>query len=250
MFSLDSDRWHAHDASWRRDRLPLHTEQGRNLLALSHDAIPGIDCLGFPTHDVLRHRATHPVIVGIARERAAEVMEQTTRHTRQLAGSFPSFPHVPDGQAVTMENEFRQRDTRISYDGAGSPTAGDDFRQLAHEGHGLRLTVLPILRGKEHHLHFHAFLRFLVFDDLFGDIGPAQVLKVRRPSPQPSSDTPAPWKAWQKGEKKFDISSSLSTWVKEAGAAQMHPEKSGAVKGGATTEGDKGKGSKKTEPNK
>ena len=78
---------------------------------------------------------------------------------------------------------------------------------------------------------------------------PARV-KVRRPSPQPSSDTPAPWKAWQKGEKKFDISSSLSTWVKEARAAQMHPEKSGAVKGGATTEGDKGKGSKKTEPNK
>jgi uncharacterized protein len=78
---------------------------------------------------------------------------------------------------------------------------------------------------------------------------PARV-KVRRPSPQPSSDTPAPWKAWQKGEKKFDISSSLSTWVKEAGAAQMHPEKSGAVKGGAMTEGDKGKGSKKTEPNK
>jgi hypothetical protein len=78
---------------------------------------------------------------------------------------------------------------------------------------------------------------------------PARV-KVRRPSPQPSSDTPAPWKAWQKGEKKFEISSSLSAWVKEAGAAQKSPEKSGPVKGGAPTEGDKSKASKKTEPNK
>ena len=55
--------------------------------------------------------------------------------------------------------------------GTGSAATGDELRQLAHEGHGRRLTVLPILRGEEHNLHFHAFLRFFVFDDLFGDSG-------------------------------------------------------------------------------
>jgi hypothetical protein len=80
-----------------------------------------------------------------------------------------------------MEDEFRQHDSALRGDGAGSPAAGDDLRQLADEGHGLRLTVLPILRGEEHDLHFHAFLRFLVFDDLLGDIGPAQVLDAALP---------------------------------------------------------------------
>jgi hypothetical protein len=81
-----------------------------------------------------------------------------------------------------MENKFRQHDTRIGRDGpAGCPAPGDDFRQLAHQWHGLRLTVLPILRGEKHDLHFHTFLRFLVFDDLLGDIVPAQVLDAILP---------------------------------------------------------------------
>jgi uncharacterized protein len=75
---------------------------------------------------------------------------------------------------------------------------------------------------------------------------PARV-KVRRPSPQPSSDTPAPWKAWSKGEKKFDISKSLSAWVKEAGAAQGTSGKNGPVKEGGPTTADRGGTSKKPE---
>src|SRR5437870_12008001 len=109
----------------RREGLLLHAEQGRNLLPLSHDTVPGVDCLGLPPHDVLRHGAAHPVVVGIARERAAEVMEQATGYTCQLAGSFPSLPHVPDGLAVAMENKFRQHDSVLRGHGAGSPAAGD-----------------------------------------------------------------------------------------------------------------------------
>jgi hypothetical protein len=75
---------------------------------------------------------------------------------------------------------------------------------------------------------------------------PARV-KVRRPSPQPSSDTPAPWKAWRKGEKKFGIAKSLSLWVNEAGAAQGTSVKNSPLKGRDPTAGDKGGTSRKTE---
>lgn len=75
---------------------------------------------------------------------------------------------------------------------------------------------------------------------------PARV-KVRRPSPQPSSDTPAPWEAWREGGKKFDISKSLSVWVNEAGAAQGTSAKDSPVKRGGPTAGDRGETSRRTE---
>jgi len=79
---------------------------------------------------------------------------------------------------------------------------------------------------------------------------PATPVGVAATQPATVKRNPAPWKAWQKGQKQFDISSSLSAWVKEAGAAQGTSRKGSPVKAGGPTADDRGKASKKTEPNK
>lgn len=45
---------------------------------------------------------------------------------------------------------------------------------------------------------------------------PARV-QVRKPNPQPSSETPKPWEAWQKNKQKFDLKESISSWSQDRG---------------------------------
>jgi DNA helicase HerA-like ATPase len=44
---------------------------------------------------------------------------------------------------------------------------------------------------------------------------PARV-KVRKPIAEPTSETPKPWKNWQEGMPKFDISEAVKVWTQEA----------------------------------
>jgi DNA helicase HerA-like ATPase len=43
---------------------------------------------------------------------------------------------------------------------------------------------------------------------------PARV-KVRKPSPAPTSETPKPWKSWQKSELKFNVDEAIEVWTQE-----------------------------------
>lgn len=43
-------------------------------------------------------------------------------------------------------------------------------------------------------------------------------VKVRKPEPVPTSDTPRPWEAWQPGKEQFSIGEILKTWIKEPDA--------------------------------
>jgi hypothetical protein len=43
---------------------------------------------------------------------------------------------------------------------------------------------------------------------------PARV-KVRKPSPEPMSDTSKPWKAWQEEEARFEIKKAIDSWLQE-----------------------------------
>jgi uncharacterized protein len=43
---------------------------------------------------------------------------------------------------------------------------------------------------------------------------PARV-KIRKPDPEPSSETPKPWKAWQKDSKLFDYTNAIKSWTQE-----------------------------------
>jgi len=43
---------------------------------------------------------------------------------------------------------------------------------------------------------------------------PARV-KVRRPVPEPTSETPRPWEAWQSGKPKFDSNKAIQLWTQE-----------------------------------
>jgi hypothetical protein len=49
---------------------------------------------------------------------------------------------------------------------------------------------------------------------------PARV-KVTKPSPEPQSETPKPWRAWQQGQPGFDLKKAISSWIQETG----NPEK-------------------------
>jgi len=131
----------AQAASAIRERGDGHKRRMRDDLDFGHDAIPRVNSFGLPPHDVLRHGTAHPVVVGIPGERAAEIVKEPTGHSCQLAGGPPSLPHVPDGQAVAMENEFRQHDTSISLDGPGRAAAGNDFERAERliEGNGIPL---------------------------------------------------------------------------------------------------------------
>ncbi|AEG14190.1 protein of unknown function DUF87 [Desulfofundulus kuznetsovii DSM 6115] len=41
-------------------------------------------------------------------------------------------------------------------------------------------------------------------------------VKVRKPEPVPTSDTPRPWEAWQPGKEQFNIGEFLKTWIHES----------------------------------
>jgi hypothetical protein len=43
---------------------------------------------------------------------------------------------------------------------------------------------------------------------------PARV-KVRKPSPAPTSETPKPWQSWQKSEPKFNVDEAIEVWTQE-----------------------------------
>lgn len=56
---------------------------------------------------------------------------------------------------------------------------------------------------------------------------PARV-KIKKPDPTPSSETPKPWKAWQNGEPKFDISGTAESWCDGKPRTDGQPKKDGS----------------------
>lgn len=44
-------------------------------------------------------------------------------------------------------------------------------------------------------------------------------VRVRPPSPPPTSETPKPWRDWQPGKPRFDVGTSIKVWLDEAGAS-------------------------------
>lgn len=52
---------------------------------------------------------------------------------------------------------------------------------------------------------------------------PARI-KIHKPNPPPSSDTPRPWEAWQAGMKKFSLSEAASSWCRDTGGETEVPE--------------------------
>jgi DNA helicase HerA-like ATPase len=51
---------------------------------------------------------------------------------------------------------------------------------------------------------------------------PARVT-IRLPHPEPQSETPKPWKAWQSSSPTFDITASAAQWIQETEIAEPEP---------------------------
>lgn len=92
-----------------------------------------------------------------------------------------------------------------------NPEDIDYFRKILPSGSRELLDQLPILAPGDGLLIGSAFNV------------PARV-KISKPKPTPSSETPKPWKAWQKDQPRFDILKASQSWAVEATVA---PEGSG-----------------------
>jgi DNA helicase HerA-like ATPase len=50
-------------------------------------------------------------------------------------------------------------------------------------------------------------------------------VRIRPPSPPPTSETPKPWQDWQPGKPPFNVNDSISVWLSETGAPTACEEK-------------------------
>ncbi len=70
---------------------------------------------------------------------------------------------------------------------------------------------------------------------------PARI-KVNKPSPEPSSETPRPWDAWQKGRAEFNMDAAVSSWSRESrGEAEVQGEPKTKTESAKKIEGEQKK---------
>jgi len=60
---------------------------------------------------------------------------------------------------------------------------------------------------------------------------PARV-RVRKPDPFPTSETPRPWEAWQTGRKRFGVMESARAWMHDTGGIEESRSRKAVTKSG------------------